>query len=176
MTQTEKIRYIRDHLSEEDILCQLAEEAAELAQAALKLRRAMTGTNPTPIDVETAQNKLSEEIADVALVLNVMKDTDWDAILAFCARKLDRWVERLKDAANTNCAAVAPTDTPTAGDKTRQEGFLEMFPRADAHTGVLEVCPGDIDIRFACHEPRNCDDCRREYWLTPAKEEGKNGD
>lgn len=97
MTVNEKLRYIRDHLSEEDILCQLAEEAAELAQAALKLRRAMTGANPTPIDVETAQNKLLEEIADVALVLNVMKDTDWDAILAFCERKLDRWAERLTD-------------------------------------------------------------------------------
>ena len=35
------IRYIASRLSREDILCQLAEEAAELAQAALKLRRAM---------------------------------------------------------------------------------------------------------------------------------------
>ena len=49
--------------------------------------------------------------------------------------------------------------------KTRQEKFLEIFPRADAHTGVLEICPGDIDMRFACHEPRNCDDCRKNYWF-----------
>lgn len=34
-----------------DLLCQLAEEASELAQAALKLKRAMEGTNPTPMSV-----------------------------------------------------------------------------------------------------------------------------
>lgn len=46
------IRYIASVLSTEDILCQLAEEASELAQAALKLRRALTGTNPTPLPEE----------------------------------------------------------------------------------------------------------------------------
>lgn len=50
MTQIDKLRVIRDHLSEEDILCQLAEEAAEGSQAALKLRRAITRTNPMPTD------------------------------------------------------------------------------------------------------------------------------
>ena len=166
MTQIDKLRVIRDNLSEEDIFCQLAEEAAEVSQAALKLRRAITRTNPTPIDAETAKNKLLEEIADVVITLDVMMgDADWNVIWAFSVRKLDRWVERLKGTANTNCAADAPTDTPTAS-KTRQERFLEMFPRADAHTGVLEVCPGDIDMRFTCHETRNCDDCRKKYWLT----------
>ena len=33
------IEYIREQLSKEELLCQLAEEASELAQAALKLRR-----------------------------------------------------------------------------------------------------------------------------------------
>lgn len=96
MARSKKMRFIRDNLSEEDILWQLAEEAAELAQAALKFRRTITGTNPTPIDAKTAKNKLLEEIADVMLVLNVMKDTDWIAICAFYRSKLDRWVERLK--------------------------------------------------------------------------------
>ena len=57
--------------------------------------------------------------------------------------------------------------------KTRQERFLEMFPRADAHTGVLEVCPGDIDVRYTCHGPKDCADCKKEYWLT-AEKEGKS--
>jgi hypothetical protein len=39
------IRYIASVLSTEDILCQLAEEASELAQAALKLRRARRDTH-----------------------------------------------------------------------------------------------------------------------------------
>lgn len=118
MTQIDKLRVIRDHLSEEDILCQLAEEAAEVSQAALKLRRAITRTNPTPIDAETAKNKLLEEIADVVITLDVMMgDADWNVIWAFSVRKLDRWVERLKGTANTNCAADAPTETPTASVK-----------------------------------------------------------
>ena len=49
------LEYIAENLSDEDILCQIAEEAAELAQAALKLRRAMTGTNPTPVTVDEAK-------------------------------------------------------------------------------------------------------------------------
>lgn len=38
---------IRDYLSDAEIIAQLEEEASELAQAALKLRRALDGTNPT---------------------------------------------------------------------------------------------------------------------------------
>ena len=54
--------------------------------------------------------------------------------------------------------------------KTRQERFLEMFPHADTYTGVLEICPGDIDARYTCHEPKDCADCKKEYWLTAEKE------
>ena len=43
---------VSDILPETEILAQLAEEASELAQAALKLRRALDGTNPTPKDIE----------------------------------------------------------------------------------------------------------------------------
>lgn len=39
---------IPDFLTSAEILAQTGEEAAELAQAALKLRRALTGENPTP--------------------------------------------------------------------------------------------------------------------------------
>ena len=74
---------------------------------------------------------------------------------------------------DTPTDTVAPTDAPTASGKTRQERFLELFPRADAHTGVLEVCPGDIDMRFTCHEPKDCADCKKEYWLA-AEKEGKS--
>lgn len=172
------IEYIASKLSREDSLCQLAKEAAEVSQAALKLRRVLDKTNPTPIDAETAKNKLLEEIADVVITLDVMMgDADWNVIWAFSVRKLDRWVERLKGTANTNCAAdaptVAPTDALTAGGRTRQEKFLELFPRADAHTGVLGVCPGDIDVRYTCRGPKDCADCKKEYWLA-AEKEGKS--
>ena len=75
---------------------------------------------------------------------------------------------------DTPTETVEPTDEPTAS-KTRQEKFLELFPRADAHTGVLEVCPGDIDMRFTCHEPKDCADCKKEYWLAAEKEEKNDG-
>lgn len=39
---------IIDHLSQGEILAQMAEELAEAAQAALKLRRALDDSNPTP--------------------------------------------------------------------------------------------------------------------------------
>ena len=58
------LEYIADNLSDEDILCQIAEEAAELAQAALKLRRAITQTNPTPVSDEEAVDSIIEEYAD----------------------------------------------------------------------------------------------------------------
>ena len=71
---------------------------------------------------------------------------------------------------DTPTDTVAPTDAPTASGKTRQERFLEMFPHADTHTGVLKVCPGDIDMRYTCHGPKDCADCKKEYWLTAEKE------
>lgn len=40
------MKKINDYLTTPDLLCQLAEEASELAQASLKLKRAMEGTNP----------------------------------------------------------------------------------------------------------------------------------
>ena len=58
------LEYIAENLSDEDILCQIAEEAAELAQAALKLRRAITQTNPTPVSDEEAVDSIIEEYAD----------------------------------------------------------------------------------------------------------------
>lgn len=44
-------------LPKAEVLAQMAEELTEAAQAALKLRRAMDGANPTPISVDTGMNK-----------------------------------------------------------------------------------------------------------------------
>ena len=38
---------IKDYFSDAEIVAQLAEEASELTQTALKLRRVLDGTNPT---------------------------------------------------------------------------------------------------------------------------------
>lgn len=179
------IEFIASRLNREDILCQLAEEASELSQAALKLRRAITGTNPTPVSVDGAKHALNEEIVDVAVAIEVyfasisdnyrQREGLEDLVDCIAKDKGKRWAQRLKDTANTNCAAVAPTiaptDTPTAGVKTRQEKFLEVFPHADVFNGALNICPGDIDVRCTCHGPKDCVDCKKEYWLAAEKEE-----
>lgn len=178
------IEYVASRLSREDILCQLAEEAAELAQAALKLRRAITGTNPTPVSEDEALHNLCEEIADVSLAEKVYFEQNKQRRLSATSglivnEKACRWVQRLKDKENTNCAAVTPTvaptdtptDTPTEG-KTQQEKFLEMFPRAALCRGTLDICPEKADIRLhTCENYCDCLDCRKEYWLAVEKED-----
>lgn len=56
-----------DLLPEEELLAQLAEECSEAAKAALKLRRARDGVNPTPVSEEEAFSNLVEELADIYL-------------------------------------------------------------------------------------------------------------
>ena len=89
---------IRDFLSNKEILCQLAEEAAELSQAALKLRRALDGKNPTPKSVARCKSELNEEIADVLLCLEeltLFSDVDFIIQDAFVEFKRKRWLSRL---------------------------------------------------------------------------------
>ena len=58
----------REILKEEDLLLQLAEEAAELSQAAAKLARDMIGRNPTCRTREELVADLVEELTDVMVV------------------------------------------------------------------------------------------------------------
>ena len=74
---------------------------------------------------------------------------------------------------DTPTDTVAPTDAPTAS-KTRQERFLEMFPHAIVFSGALNICPGDIDVRYTCRGPKDCTDCKKEYWLAAEKEDDHN--
>lgn len=98
------IEYIASRLSNEELLCQLAEEAAELAQAALKLRRASTGTNPTITSHYDAVGNLLEEIADVRAAERVVicagtEDTSTAnlAIESKMEYKTYRWAKRLRE-------------------------------------------------------------------------------
>lgn len=66
------MEYIRETLTKPVQLAQLAEEATELAQAALKLYRFFDGTNPPRKTYEECMADLHEEIADVQLLLEVL--------------------------------------------------------------------------------------------------------
>ena len=54
-----------EKIGEPAMLEQLAEEAAERAQAALKLARIERGENPTPVTEDEAYKNLVEEYTDV---------------------------------------------------------------------------------------------------------------
>ena len=88
---------IERHLPEDELLAQLAEECAELSQGALKLRRALTGINPTPVTADEARKNLVEEAADVYNVLGLLLDAEDNAeIYDIIWRKKARWVKRLE--------------------------------------------------------------------------------
>lgn len=57
--------FMRDKIGDAATLEQLAEECAELGQAALKLARVLRKENPTPVTSAEAQKNLSEEFTDV---------------------------------------------------------------------------------------------------------------
>lgn len=99
MTHRETINEIRKTVSKDDLLCQLAEECSELAQAALKLRRAITKTNPTPVTYNQALEDLMEEAADVLLCLRILPEVEENGYIIDIgiAEKAERWLNRLQE-------------------------------------------------------------------------------
>lgn len=90
------IDFIQEKVPQEELLALLAEEASELAQAALKLRRVYDGTNPTPVKLGAALANLKEELADVGLIVTVLElDKYQPEIMRIQREKLKRWVTRL---------------------------------------------------------------------------------
>ena len=86
------------YLSQAELLAQLAEEATELAHAALKLRRVYDGNNPTPVTQSEAIANLKEEIADVKLLIAVLGfDQNRMETSMIQGEKLARWINRLKE-------------------------------------------------------------------------------
>lgn len=88
---------ISEIITGDELLRQTAEEAAELAQAALKVIRAAKGT--TPLDGEDAVDMLVEEIADVQNCIAVLSERLpglQDKANKISAEKMKRWKERLR--------------------------------------------------------------------------------
>lgn len=90
------ILFVRQQLSPADQFGQVAEEAVELAHAAMKMQRILTCTNPTPVTEKEAMGKVMEEICDLFNALEVLK---LDVSLKYESirkKKMARWVERIK--------------------------------------------------------------------------------
>lgn len=89
---------VNEILGKTEILAQLSEEASELAQAALKLRRAIDGKNPTPKSISECEDALDEEIADVWLCIRELGFSDDEHVMIqdeIMIAKQDRWLSRL---------------------------------------------------------------------------------
>lgn len=90
-------REISHLITGDELLRQTAEEAVELAQAALKVIRAAKGT--TPLGGEDAVDMLVEEIADVQNCIAVLSERLpglQDKANKISAEKMKRWKERLR--------------------------------------------------------------------------------
>ena len=87
-------------MTEAAMLEGLAEEASELAHAALKLARIFRDENPTPVQAAEAKEKLTEEMADVVLYSQVVRErigVRLDKINEVVLRKQDRWKRRMSE-------------------------------------------------------------------------------
>lgn len=50
--------------------------------------------------------------------------------------------------------------------KTRQSEFLKVFPRTFMLSGVIGLCPLDLDSDFPCQAGKcSCIDCKKGYWF-----------
>lgn len=97
LSRSELIEYITTHTNELDLLVAIAEEAAELNKAALKLARARKYVNhPTPLSSDQAFKDLIEEYTDVKLCADALAiDVDPNLL----GKKTLRWAKRLERAA-----------------------------------------------------------------------------
>ena len=89
--------YILDKVPVWELLAQVAEEASELTQAALKVRRTFGISNPTPLSLEETLEQFEEEIADLLLCLEML-GYDLDTLRRYRGQmddKLQRWATRL---------------------------------------------------------------------------------
>lgn len=91
-----KVHFVQDHISKIARFMMLAEEAAEVSQAAAKIARILEGSNPTPKSIEDAWDDLIEEMNDVYLAYEVATGDEFEPIANFS--KLDRCVQRVCEA------------------------------------------------------------------------------
>ena len=87
-----------EKIGEPAMLEQLAEEASELAKAALKLARKQRRENPTPMTFEECKANLREEYTDVVQCAREMRLIPDEHQIAVKARRFEeRWEDEHYD-------------------------------------------------------------------------------
>lgn len=71
---------------------QLAEEATELAQAAIKMGRILRGENPSPVTPQFVEHMINEGYNDVMNVINILGLCEDKELQR---EKMRRWIDRL---------------------------------------------------------------------------------
>lgn len=113
-----------DYIGTPAMLEQMAEEAAELAKAALKLARIERGENPTPVTREEAIRSLIEEYTDVIQCAeNLDLQADYDQMEEKYARFIKRYEELEKNP--TTKAEPEAQDLDLAERLERNRTFVE---------------------------------------------------
>lgn len=87
---------LRGMLTSADLWGQLAEEASELAQAALKMQRLELGNNPPRKTPQECINNVIEEHSDVVFCFKLLRWDDNKEMEAVQKAKAGRWVSILK--------------------------------------------------------------------------------
>lgn len=144
MTHEEKMEtasYIRANISKEALLEMLAEEASELAKAALKLARITRCENPTPISSDQATSELLEEWSDVLLCGDILQLLNYPAMTEM---KLERWKRRINMCKADPATALKyhfkkPPKTVMAPPVDRLIDVLEGLDRVSQQLGWEET-------------------------------------
>lgn len=87
--------YVLKNTDRRTLLEQLAEEAAELSHAALKLIRAEgLSSNPTNRNTLISQEQLNDEVADVLMLVDALRIP---VLESYANDKWQRWADRIKE-------------------------------------------------------------------------------
>lgn len=133
--------YILSVLSERELLEQLAEEAAELSQAALKCIRAEgLSNNTTPISAGQARTDLQEEFSDVLTVAELLELVDCQD-----AKKWQRWAERLghKDVEHDEESELAKAAEKIKAYCANRDGCIGCHFRGKDGMCLVDSVPGE---------------------------------
>ena len=96
MGYQENADWVTKNVSEIDRIDQLMEECSELLVACSKRKRALQGTNPTPVTAEEALQEIKEESQDVLNVMHVLGLVDMvpECTTTRMQMKMARWKAR----------------------------------------------------------------------------------
>lgn len=159
--------YIKKHLPTLEILCGLAEEASELSQAALKLRRALDGTNPTPVPGKVAMDALLEEFADVTLCGKLLlTEAQVQQLKEIRKQKRTRWVHRLKAAEQDRHTYEVTEVCPHCEREVTMtwdvltDGFKAFCPFCGGRLMLCDECQHCEVDPVCCDYDRETDSCQ----------------